>query len=63
MNSQTKNPLRTAAMLLIAVTALTIPAAAADRVKVSEGMIEGAGPQQRTGVRIFEVFFCAAAAR
>jgi para-nitrobenzyl esterase len=47
------NTLRTAAILFTIITALTLRAAAADRVKVSAGVVEGAGPQQSTGVRIF----------
>ncbi|HEX8290505.1 MAG TPA: carboxylesterase family protein [Pyrinomonadaceae bacterium] len=47
------NTLRTAAILFTIITALTLRAAAADRVKVSAGVLEGAGPQQSTGVRIF----------
>lgn len=47
------NTLRTAAILFTIITALTLKAAAADRVKVSAGVVEGAGPQRSTGVRIF----------
>jgi para-nitrobenzyl esterase len=47
------NTLRAAAILFTIITALTLRAAAADRVKVSAGVVEGAGPQQSTGVRIF----------
>ncbi|HEY9402708.1 MAG TPA: carboxylesterase family protein [Pyrinomonadaceae bacterium] len=48
-----KNLLRSAAILLTVMTALTLSAAAADRVKISAGVVEGAGTQQSTGVRIF----------
>ena len=53
MKVQMHNLLRTAAILLTLMTALTLRAAAADRVKIANGVIDGAGAQQSTGVRVF----------
>lgn len=53
MKIQTNKLLGTGAILFTILAALTLSATAADRVKTANGVLEGTGRQQNTGVRIF----------